>query len=82
MTCGGSACAWGERRLAAAGGGLASAPAGADGHGHGAAPRPAAPIANLLLELPKLWEALEQDLIAFEDWASGVIQHTNQPPAP
>ena len=39
------------------------------------------PIAILLRELPEVWEALEQDLNAFEAWAAGVADDASQPPA-
>jgi hypothetical protein len=38
------------------------------------------PIATLLRELPEVWDALEQDLIAFEAWAAGMAHQTCQPP--
>lgn len=40
------------------------------------------PIALLLRELPEVWEALEQDLSAFEAWAAGVAEETSQPQPP
>jgi len=36
-------------------------------------------IATLLRELPEVWEALEQDLKAFEAWAAGVAHEASPP---